>query len=67
MNNKLQKIIFCAIIISLSYNLNAQTNYSTLFTADNSFNKPAWLENSVDGAIILNVDRQQLLRVLNTK
>ena len=67
MFNKLQKIIFCAIIICVSYNLNSQTNYSSLFTEDISFNRPAWLENSVSGAVILNIDRQQLQNVINLK
>lgn len=67
MANKLQKIVFCALVMLFSYNISAQTSYTSLFTADNSTSRPSWLENAVEGAVMLNIDKQQLEKIINLK
>lgn len=67
MKNLLHKFIFCALIVILAINITAQTRYSSLFTADNSYSRPAWLQDAVSDAVILNVDAVSLQRIIASK
>ncbi|HEY3249718.1 MAG TPA: M12 family metallo-peptidase [Ignavibacteria bacterium] len=71
MKNKIHKSAFFAVayIILISVNVLSQSSYNLLFSVngEKTSSQPEWVKNSVEGAVILNIDKNQLQQIISRK
>src|SRR4030095_1213281 len=71
MENKLQKKAFylAVFILLLSANVFSQSAYNNIFSINSlkTASQPDWMRNSVDEAVILDVDKSQLQQLISRK